>query len=577
MTLWFYSCRFVRAFSGYFVVLLMIAIGSACFEILTEYQIKEIIDRIASYEQVYLLWLIGLFVLYKFLNHFVFFLMRMANIYYDPKIIALTILDIYRQVFAQSLYWFDCHLSGEVSNKIADFQEGITTLIQSLFRIGIIIFTVILGIIFLCRINLYVAGVLGCFIVIYVPVIYWLLQKQMRLQRSFYDARQAAIGVLNDGIVNVFAIKTIGSVADELENRFQPALSVWQARDRARKWFDAFIVDNIDTLLIVLMSAVQMYLITMLFQSGQISAGGFAFVAILTLKIHEQLNTFLDTLLFSVNPCIAKIQSAFAFIFQSPDVQDKPDAKVLSDVRGAICYSHVNFTYPGRNDPVIKDFSLDICVGERIGLVGESGAGKTTIMKSLLRYFDIDQGCITIDGQSLQDVTQDSLRENISLIPQDITMLHRSIYENLILAKPGATRAQVEYACKHANIHEDIMQMSEQYNTIVGERGVKLSGGQRQRIAIARAILKNAPILILDEATSSLDTPTERLIQASIDEILDESRATVIAIAHRLSTLKHMDRIIVLDRGSIVEEGTHAGLIRKVGGHYKRLWDMQLL
>ena len=215
--------------------------------------------------------------------------------------------------------------------------------------------------------------------------------------------------------------------------------------------------------------------------------------------------------------------------------------------------------------------------GERLGIVGTSGAGKTTMTKCLLRYFDVQQGAVCIDGNAICNITQESLRTHISIIPQDITMFHRTIRENLQLAKYDATDEEIISACKKAKIHEDIMSMEKGYDSVVGERGIKVSGGQRQRIAIARAILKNASILILDEATSSLDTPTEQLIQASINELLETSNATVIAIAHRLSTLKNMDRIIVLDKGKIVEEGRHNSLIRKKNGLYKKLWEMQAI
>lgn len=197
--------------------------------------------------------------------------------------------------------------------------------------------------------------------------------------------------------------------------------------------------------------------------------------------------------------------------------------------------------------------------------------------KCLLRYFDVQKGAIYIDGRAINSVTQESLRAHISIIPQDITMFHRTIRENLQLAKYDATDEEIIDACKKAKIHDDIMAMEKGYDSVVGERGIKVSGGQRQRIAIARAILKNASILILDEATSSLDTPTEQLIQASINELLETSNATVIAIAHRLSTLKNMDRIIVLDRGKIVEEGQHDELVLKEDGMYKKLWEMQMI
>ena len=218
---------------------------------------------------------------------------------------------------------------------------------------------------------------------------------------------------------------------------------------------------------------------------------------------------------------------------------------------------------------------LKIKSGEKIGIVGYSGDGKTTLIKSLIRYFDIYHGEIKIDDINIKNFTQDSLRSHISLIPQDITMFHRTILENLQIAKYGATKKEVIESCKKAKIHDDIMEMKEGYNSIVGERGIKVSGGQRQRIAIARAILKDAPILILDEATSSLDSKTEKVIQKSLDLLIKDKSKTVIAIAHRLSTLKNMDRIIVMSQGRVDQIGTHDDLIRGENSLYKKLWDLQ--
>jgi ATP-binding cassette subfamily B protein len=224
---------------------------------------------------------------------------------------------------------------------------------------------------------------------------------------------------------------------------------------------------------------------------------------------------------------------------------------------------------------IFSGLNLHIKPGQKIGIVGTSGAGKTTLIKCLLRYFDVQQGQITIDGHSILDITQESLWASISLIPQDITMFHRTILENLQIAKYDASFDDIVAACKKARIHDAIMAMTNGYHSVVGERGVKISGGQRQRIAIARAILKNAPILILDEATSALDTPTERMIQESLNEVLAMSQATAIVIAHRLSTLLNMDRILVFNHGQIVEDGTHQELLAK-SGLYKTLWDAQV-
>ena len=258
------------------------------------------------------------------------------------------------------------------------------------------------------------------------------------------------------------------------------------------------------------------------------------------------------------------------------DVVDKENAKNIKKAKGDISYKDVDFKYGNNKTKVLNGFNLEVKSGEKLGIVGTSGAGKTTLIKSLLRYFDVYRGGVFVDGHNITDITQDSLRENISIIPQDITMFHRSIKENLKIAKYNAKDEEIIEACKKARIHDDIIAMDRGYDSIVGERGVKLSGGQRQRVAIARAILKNAPILILDEATSSLDTPTETLIQKSIDEMLKESASTVIAVAHRLSTLKHMDRIIVLDKGKIIEEGTHDNLLKQKGLYHK-LWSMQVI
>ena len=576
MTLRQFSKQFVTKYWLYLTGLLIIAAGSASFEIMVEVKIKEIIDQIALNHSNNLTWLLGLFIIYKFLAHFVYFLMRVLNILYDPSIITYTIHSAYTKALQQSLHWFDSKMSGDLSAKITDFHEGIDTLIMSCFRLAIVVMTVCLGLVFLYWVNPSVAWVLGIFVLVYVPILITLMRHQMKLQQAFHEARQTATGIINDGMINVLSLKTQGNETDDTERRFLPTIKLWQEADLKRRRFDAFIIDNTDTIMVVTMSAVQIYLLAKYYQQGLITAGGFAFVAMLTLKIHGQLNTLIDTLLFSINPSIAKIQSAYTTLFTQPDVQDHPEAIEIENVKGNIHFQDITFQYPSREHTVLSDFTLNIKAGERIGIVGESGAGKTTLIKCLLRYFDVEKGQICIDKKPITHITQQSLRKHIALIPQDITMLHTSIRENLLLTRPDATDKEIISACKHAKIHDAIMAMPEQYDTVVGERGVKISGGQRQRLAIARAVLKKAPIIILDEATSSLDSPTEKMIQQAIEDILEKNPATVIAVAHRLSTLKHMDKIVVLDQGKLVEVGTHESLLSKKG-HYKRLWDLQLL
>jgi ATP-binding cassette subfamily B multidrug efflux pump len=226
---------------------------------------------------------------------------------------------------------------------------------------------------------------------------------------------------------------------------------------------------------------------------------------------------------------------------------------------------------------VIEDLTLDVRAGEKIGLVGRSGAGKSTLVNLLLRFFDLEAGRILIDGQDIATVTQESLRSQISVVTQDTSLLHRSIRDNIRYGKPGASEADIVAAAKVAHAHEFILDLEDQlgrhgYDAHVGERGVKLSGGQRQRIAIARVILKDAPILVLDEATSALDSEVEAAIQSSLGALMRGK--TVIAIAHRLSTIAQMDRLVVLDHGRIVEQGSHASLLR-ANGHYAALWRRQ--
>jgi ATP-binding cassette subfamily B multidrug efflux pump len=273
---------------------------------------------------------------------------------------------------------------------------------------------------------------------------------------------------------------------------------------------------------------------------------------------------------------IGIIQESMETIARPHGILDLPGATELRVEKGEVRFENVSFHY-GRDAGVIEGLNFIIRPGEKVGLVGTSGAGKTTITALLLRLHDLEGGRILIDGQDIAAVTQDSLRRHIAVVTQDTSLLHRSIRENISYGKPGATDAEIEQAARLAHAHDFIMDLEDHrgrrgYDAHVGERGVKLSGGQRQRIAIARVILKDAPILVLDEATSALDSEVEAAIQEALSTLMRGK--TVIAIAHRLSTIAALDRLIVIDRGDIVEQGTHAELLRK-GGLYARLWQRQ--
>jgi ATP-binding cassette subfamily B protein len=333
------------------------------------------------------------------------------------------------------------------------------------------------------------------------------------------------------------------------------------------------------------------------YQKGIVSPGDFALVMMTNFNIINTLYQ-LSHMLRDFIANWSAVDQAIALLETSEMTHsDKPNATALNYTHGQITFDQVKFHYKG-TEPLFQNKSIEIKAGQKVGLVGYSGGGKSTFVNLILRLYDVTDGDILIDGQDIRDVTQDSLRASIAMIPQEPSLFHRSLMENIRYGRIDASDQEVVSAAKKDHVHEFISTLSQGYGLLVGERGVKLSGGQRQRIAIARAILKNAPILILDEATIQLDSVTESLIQESLLELMnspieyhprengdldldfrlrgnDKNRKTVLVIAHRLSTLLHMDRILVFDKSKIVEDGTHSELLAKAG-LYKSLWDAQV-
>lgn len=305
-------------------------------------------------------------------------------------------------------------------------------------------------------------------------------------------------------------------------------------------------------------------------RSGLLTAGDFVYIFYTTFNIFFFIwkTSSLIPNFFSE---MGVARQALAILQAPHTLLDKADAKELIVHHGEIKLDRVRFAYENQ-PPLFSDQTLTIPAGQKVGLVGFSGSGKSTFVHLMLRLYEVDSGCITIDDQNINDVTQDSLHRAIAFIPQDTSLFHRSLMDNIRYAKPDATDDEVIQAAREAFCHEFISALPEGYHTLVGERGIKLSGGQRQRIAIARAILKNAPILMLDEATAALDSVTEHQIQHSLQRLMDGR--TTILIAHRLSTLSQMDRILVFDQGRIIEDGTHQQLLN-MGGHYAKLWQLQ--
>jgi ATP-binding cassette subfamily B protein len=294
---------------------------------------------------------------------------------------------------------------------------------------------------------------------------------------------------------------------------------------------------------------------------GQASAGDLVLICSLGFTILHGTRD-LAVALVDVTQFVARLDEAISSLLTPHDLPDAKDAHALTPGPGHVVFDHVRFGYPGR-EPVLNDLLLNIPPGQRVGLVGASGAGKSTVIALLQRFYDVQAGRILIDEQPITDITQDSLRAMIAVVPQDISLFHRTVLENLRYARPDATDDEVLAAANVARCRDFIEALPEGFNTMVGDRGVKLSGGQRQRLAIARALLKNAPILLLDEATSALDTESEQAIQVALDNLMQGR--TVIAIAHRLSTLQNFDRIIVMDAGRVVDDGSPDELSSRPG------------
>jgi len=386
-------------------------------------------------------------------------------------------------------------------------------------------------------------------------------------------ARSTLMGRIVDSYTNILTVKLFARAHEEdqyVKSAVDRHVDLFKASQRLLTAFGA-LLDVLNALLIAGSGALAL----VLWRYGAVEVGVIAMVLPLTLQL-TNMSRQIAMRITEIFEDIGVVQEGMLTIARPLQLPDPADAKALTVGAGRIEFKNVNFGYD-RAAGVLKNFNLTIRAGEKIGLVGRSGAGKSTVVNLLLRFFHLEGGAILIDGQDISDLTQESLRSQISVVTQDTSLLHRSIRANIRYGRPAASVEEIERAAKLAHAHEFILDLEDWngrrgYDAHVGERGVTLSGGQRQRVAIARVILKNAPILVFDEATSALDSEVEAAIQSSLGTLMEGK--TVIAIAHRLSTIAQMDRLVVIDHGRIVEHGTHRELIA-LGGHYAALWRRQ--
>jgi ATP-binding cassette subfamily B protein len=390
-----------------------------------------------------------------------------------------------------------------------------------------------------------------------------------RLSNS-WDTRLG--GALSDAIGANAVVKTFGAEARE-DTRLDMMIAKWRGRT-TRTWTRHAASEAVQIATLLLLRTVIIAAVLWLWWVDAASPGDVAYVLTMYFVVQGYLRD-VGYHISHLQRAVNEMEDLVAIHGQPLGVEDRPDAQPIAISRGRIEFQNVTFHYGGHETPLYEKFSAIVQAGERVGLVGHSGSGKSTFVKLLQRLHDINDGRILIDSQDIAGATQMSLRAQLALVQQEPVLFHRSIAENIAYARPGATQAEIERAAELANAHGFISRLPKGYATLVGERGIKLSGGERQRVALARAFLADAPILILDEATSSLDSESEALIQEAMERLM-EGR-TAIVIAHRLSTVRALDRILVFDRGRIIEEGDHEALIRRKDGVYRRLFERQAL
>lgn len=564
----------LKPYKGYLAIFAFVALFWAITNTLQPYILKIIIDKVTGFQgdkaaafaaiQPYIF-------LYIFLWIILCLDMRLldwAKLKLFPSLRQDTMSKMFAYLNQHSHHYFQNNFSGSLINKIVDMQGGIVDILTILDDIYAQVLGLTIAIITLLVIHPIFAVILVTWVTVFLAITFLFLKSIQNLSHVFAEARSSLVGNMVDSISNIVNIRLFAK--HRYENIYvgeSIAYTVQQDRNMLAKiihmriWWDVSIVALL---------GINLWMLGKMYSQNLVTVGDFSFIITLSISILWNL-WFIAGQFVSFSEQVGKCRQALSIINTVHDIEDMKDAKPLVVTQGEIQFKDVSFHYDG-GVRLFQNKNILIHAGEKIGLVGFSGSGKSTFVNLILRLFEVESGSITIDHQNINDVLQESLRENIALIPQDISLFHRTLMENLRYGCSSASDEEVIEVAKKAHCHEFISQLNDGYQSMVGERGIKLSGGQRQRIAIARAMLKNAPLLILDEATSALDSVTEKYIQDAL-HLLMRGKTTLV-IAHRLSTLSEMDRILVFDNGQIIEDGTHEALI-KLNGYYAKMWSMQ--
>ncbi len=540
------------------------------------YAFKLLIDKMIAFQgDKSVLWIYLMPVLFFWLGlwltiELLFRLQGFLLAYIVPRFCAHVRLAMYEYVTGHSYEFFANNFAGNLSNKISDMVESATHASSRILTLFVpVLVALCIAITIFATINSLLALFLLSFAILHLGICLFTAKKLQSFSATHAESRSTLTGKIVDSFTNIITVKLFAKQSYERWHTNQYQMDEQQKHQRSQ-----FMVEKVKVALGissfffpgVLMTVYMIYC----WQQDLITTGDLVLIFNTTSNITTLLwivSMELPNFFKEIGIC----QQALTIIKAKHDVSTRRGAKDLIVTQGEISFQKVSFHYV-KNTPIFTNLSVTINSGEKVGLVGFSGSGKSTFVNLLMRFYDIQSGKITIDGNPIDTVTLKSLRTKISMIPQNPSLFHRSIRENICYGNPKASEAEIRSAAQHAHCEQFIKQIPEQYDALVGERGIKLSGGQRQRIAIARAIIEDAPILVLDEATSALDSITEKHIQDALHYLM--KNRTTLVIAHRLSTLSEMDRILVFDQGHLIEEGDHHTLLAK-NGHYATMWKLQ--
>jgi ATP-binding cassette subfamily B protein len=574
-TVFYFIAQAIRPFYGYLLGMLGIAVLAAADLSLRPYLLKVILNRLTSlapsdaYAQLWLPALcyvaVSAFIQLAFRGH------EWLSLNFKPNLKRHMGQLLTYCFMHHSHSFYQQHLTGRLVNQFNDVMHKVPNLIRliidAFFRHCL---ALLIAIYTVWQVDYKFALGLSLWVVLFILSALWLSPRSKALSDNAANAWSSVVGYIADLISNMMNVRLFNGQAIE-SHYIQPVIHASNISDKQRDRF-FLLIHSVQAGSFVLFQSICLWWLIEGIQNATLTPGDFALILTINISLVDALWVLAkDVRDFAEN--LGSVAQGLRVIYQPMKLMiAAPKHKDLVVSQGRIEFQSVKFHYKSAQ-PLFKDLSFGIEPGEKVGLVGFSGSGKTTLVNLMLRIFEITAGKIYIDGQDIQQVSLNSLRDAIAMIPQDPSLFHRSILDNIGYGHPQASEAAIIQAAKQAHAHEFIMRMPEQYQSLAGERGVKLSGGQRQRVAMARAFLKNAPILILDEATSQLDSAVEALIQDSLYQLM--AHKTTLVIAHRLSTLLEMDRILVFDQGKLVEAGSHRELIVQ-GGLYQKLWNAQV-